>query len=204
MPEICRICRQETATLTFEHVPPRSAFNAEPTTVFSLTEWLERDPANGTAGGRREQRGAGGHTLCSQCNNKTGSWYSAELARAARAGARILVDAPLGELDEQFTHQWARVNITKTDHGPYPLRLIKQIVAMMLATSPPELSRAHPELGDFVLDRERTGLPENFRFYLALFAGPVARTTGLAHALNVESGETAVSLRSRGRRLGMS
>jgi hypothetical protein len=62
----------------------------------------------------------------------------------------------------------------------------EQIVTMLLATSPPELSLAHPELGEFVLDRDRRGLPERFQFYLGLFVGPLARSTGVVSVLGVE------------------
>jgi hypothetical protein len=51
---------------------------------------------------------------------------------------------------------------------------------MLLATSPPHLTLDHPDLGDFVLERTRTGLPDRYRFYLSLFAGPNARSTGVA------------------------
>lgn len=55
MPEICRVCRKEEAKLSFEHVPPRSAFNAERTTVFGLEHWLNRAQDGTMTGGRIEQ-----------------------------------------------------------------------------------------------------------------------------------------------------
>jgi len=57
---------------------------------------------------------------------------------------------------------------------------------MLLATSPPALTLNHPELGDFVLDRTRAGLPDRYRFYLALYAGPYARSTGVVPAFDAE------------------
>jgi hypothetical protein len=57
---------------------------------------------------------------------------------------------------------------------------------MMLATSQESLSLEHPELGDFVLDRGRTGLSDRYRFYLSLFAGPRARSTGVSRAVDFE------------------
>lgn len=84
MPEICRICREAPATLSYEHVPPRAAFNDEPTTVYGLADWLAREEDGQMRGGRIEQRGAGASTLCARCNNNTGSWYGTELALAAR------------------------------------------------------------------------------------------------------------------------
>jgi hypothetical protein len=61
-----------------------------------------------------------------------------------------------------------------------------QVVTMLLATSPPELTLNHPELGDFVIDRTRTGLADLNGFYLSLYAGPNARSTGVAVRLDLE------------------
>src|SRR5207302_1777288 len=63
-----------------------------------IMDWLARKDG-GLRGGTIEQRGAGGFTLCERCNNNTGSWYGRELIVAASAGARILRDAPLDDLD---------------------------------------------------------------------------------------------------------
>ena len=186
MTDRCRICRREEANLSYEHVPPRAAFNDEPTTVYGFDDWLNRSPDGVLPGGRIEQRGAGAHTLCERCNNNTGSWYGTELKRAANTGAKLLMSTPLKEFDQLLEHRWAQVKLKQTEKGPHPLRLIKQIVAMLLATSTPELTINHPELGDFVLDRTRTGLSNRYCFYLALYAGPYARTTGVVPGFNLE------------------
>jgi hypothetical protein len=155
-------------------------------------DWLAREEG-GLTGGSIDQRGAGDVVLCEPCNNNTGSWYGAELVRAARAGARVLNELPLDDLDASLEPTWQRVVFRQQPRlGPHPLRLIKQVIAMLLATSQMEFSDAHPELGDFVLDRERAGLDARYQFYLALFAGPNARTTGVAGRFNVETGRTDV------------
>jgi hypothetical protein len=115
---VCRVCRREEANLSYEHVPPRSAFNDEPTTVYGLQDWLERGDDEGMRGGRIEQRGAGGRVLCERCNNVTGSWYANELARAARAAARILLETPVQEFDQLTEHRWAQVRIMQTETTP--------------------------------------------------------------------------------------
>jgi hypothetical protein len=189
---VCRVCRAEEAQLSFEHVPPRSAFNDDPASVYGLDDWLARDEEGRMSGGRIEQRGGGARTLCERCNNNTGSWYASQLARAAAAGARLLLETPLRELDQLTEYRWAEARFRQTEGGPYPLRFIKQIITMMLATSPLWLSEEHPGLGEFVLDRERTGLSDGYRFYLSLFAGPLARTTGVARDLDLERGRDDV------------
>lgn len=189
----CRICRTNVAD-SFEHVPPRRAFNETPSRAFSIEDWLAR-AEGGLTGGTVQQRGAGSTVLCQRCNNNTGSWYGSELVRAARAGANILSQLPLAELDTKLEYTAATVGFKQQPGiGPHPLRLIKQVIAMLLATSPLDFSEANPELGDFVLDRSRTGLDATYQVYLALFAGPSARTTGVAVRLDVESGRSDVMI----------
>jgi hypothetical protein len=189
--EMCRICRVKPAD-SFEHVPPRKAFNDEPSTSFNIMDWLAREEG-GLTGGKIDQRGAGDAVLCHSCNNNTGSWYGAELVRAARAGARILGQLQLDELDQHVDPAWATVVFKQQPKiGPHPLRLVKQIIAMLLATSPYDFSVKNPDLGDFVLDRERTGLDPRYQLYLALFAGPNARSTGVASRIDVETGRSDI------------
>jgi hypothetical protein len=114
----CHVCREEEAQLSYEHVPPRSAFNDDPTTVYGLDNWLARDEEGQMSRGRIEQRGAGGRTLCERCNNSTGSWHGNELARAALAGARILLETPLRELDQLTEYRWANVGFRQFESGP--------------------------------------------------------------------------------------
>ena len=63
---------------------------------------------------------------------------------------------------------------------------------MLLATSPYDFSMKNPELGDFVLDRDRSGLDPRYQMYLTLFAGPNARSTGVASRIDFETGRTDI------------
>jgi hypothetical protein len=151
-------------------------------------DWLAREEG-GLDRGTIEQRGAGDAVLCQRCNNNTGSWYGCELVRAAHAGANMLGQLPLDELDSSLEHEWVKVVFKQQAKvGTHPLRFIKQIVAMLLATSPYDFSVKNPELGDFVLERERTGLDSKYQIYLALVAGRSARTTGVASRMSFDTG----------------
>ena len=164
--------------------------NDRPTHVYGLMDWLAAEEGAPLTGGRIEQRGAGGLYLCERCNNNTGSWYGKELAVAAAAGARVLRELPLDKIDAKTEPIWAKVDFKQSETGPHPLRFIKQVVTMLLAVSPVTFSNANPELGDFVLDRDRSGLDPKYQFYLALFAGPNARTVGGAAALDIYTGQS--------------
>jgi hypothetical protein len=164
--------------------------NDRPTQVYGLMEWLAAEDGAPLTGGQIEQRGAGGLYLCEHCNNNTGSWYGKELAVAAASGARLLRELPLDKLDAKLEPTYVKVDFKQSQTGPHPLRFIKQVVTMLLAVSPVSFSEANPDLGDFVLDRRRTGLDPTYQFYLSLFAGPNARTVGGAVALDVYTGQS--------------
>jgi hypothetical protein len=87
----CHICGKE-GPLSFEHVPPWAAGNQQPVIVGTF-EALRRmgDDLEGSLKGRTQQRGAGAHTLCERCNNKTGEWYVNRLADFCAQGMRILL-----------------------------------------------------------------------------------------------------------------
>jgi hypothetical protein len=189
---ICHICRKEEARLSFEHVPPRSAFNSAKTVAYGMREWLKRDEQGTLRGGRQQQKGAGVRTLCVSCNNLTGAWYVGEIAIAARTGVQLLAKMDVAGHDRSLDYFGLEVKFIHSSAGPHPLRLIKQIVTMMLATCPPELGSIHPELAAYVLDRYRKDLPERFRVYISLYAGPNARTSGVAGILDGETGAQVI------------
>src|SRR5262245_60666479 len=83
----CHICGEVTK-LSFEHVPPRSAFNDRPILFQSGEDTLRAaDPDEVT---QIAQRGAGAHTLCPRCNNDTGRWYGGAFAEFAHQAMAVL------------------------------------------------------------------------------------------------------------------
>lgn len=178
--ESCHICGK-VLRLTFEHLPPRSAFNTGRVEVFGIQNWLARDEDGRMRGGICQQRGAGAYTLCSECNSRTGRWYVPELSAWVRLGIGVLSQLPPPEEGNRDPDpKMARVLFK----GVYPLRFLKQIITMFLSANSPDFGRAHHELVSFVLDREKAGLPERYASYLALFRGPMDRCTGLTGCWN--------------------
>jgi hypothetical protein len=67
--------------------------------------------------------------------------------------------------------------------GIYPLRVLKEVIANMLALNGegnPNFRTRHPDLVEFVLDRERKGLPDRYHIYAVLYGGPMARFVPLS------------------------
>jgi hypothetical protein len=180
----CRICGQR-GVLSFEHVPPRAAFNRTRIEQFTIEHWLGRADGKPTQRGRVRQRGTGDFALCERCNNLTGRLYVPELVKLVRAGARILAQLPADQ-DVGSEQMMAGIRLI----GVRPLRLAKQIVAMTLAINGEEFGQTNPGLPAFVLDPSARGLPPGFELYLALYRGPLVRHSGVSGRLDVETGAT--------------
>lgn len=146
---ICALCLEERE-LTFEHIPPRRAFNNRPAvahTVYGLTlaSTIKRDPPL-----LKRPRGLGQHALCTLCNGQTAALY--------------------GDAFADWTFQC--LSYADRIQGPtriilsfsiYPLRVLKQIVVMLLAasksTADAPLLRA---LRYFVRNPHSISLPKEF------------------------------------------
>lgn len=163
---ICHLCGM-VGPLSFEHVPPESAFNDRKVVYNRMEQWFQ--PGRWSGRGRISQRGAGAYTLCEPCNNNTGAWYGKEYALWAQ---RVF------ELLDQLPRHFGEGEITVTQR--YPLRFLKQAVTMFFSANSPEFAPRHPELVRFVLDRNQTVLPPQYDVYLTLVRGNHARSVGLA------------------------
>jgi hypothetical protein len=100
----CCICGY-IGELTFEHVPPRAAYNDR--RVFEAKmenllggEWI---PGTAVTNGRYLQRGAGRYSLCGKCNNDTGAWYGTPYVDFARQ-AMVILSRSKGELSLAISH----------------------------------------------------------------------------------------------------
>lgn len=78
-------------------------------------------------------------------------------------------------------------------NGVRPLAFVKQIATMILAVNDVDFARRNTELREFVLERDRVGLPAGLNVYLALYLGPISRRSGLQSRQNVSTGELHVT-----------
>jgi hypothetical protein len=152
--------------LSFEHVPPKRAFNNGRQVVVSGVRALEIQPGVPPKG-RVVQGGVGDHTLCEDCNNNTGSWYAPALISWAHQVRDVLVAAS-GRPTLPVPYQL------------FPLRVLKQVVAMFFSINSDALRRHHPQLARFVRDREAHPLPRPFRAFAYMTAGEAGRAVGFA------------------------
>lgn len=181
----CALCGKET-TLTFEHIPPRAAFNSHGAKPVSGTEIFKEEVVNDpnrmpwdTEGLRysNQQQGMGKYSLCQECNNKTGSWYGdayvyfAKVVNAAIKEYSLITDGTLGIKDV------------------YPLRIIKQIASMFCSVNRPDDPKLDG-LREFVLDKERVGLDKSlYKICLYLTNSTLTKQTGMMVMIKEDSNQ---------------
>lgn len=143
----CALCGN-VGKLTFEHIPPKAAFNSNPVkpicgmTLISKGDRLPWDTAGLQY--KNMQQGMGLHSLCASCNSKTGKWYGDAYRNFAALGAKLL------EID---TNQYQGVEFENL----YPLRIIKQVLSMFCSINPYHNLKID-DLRQFVLNRDDTHL----------------------------------------------
>lgn len=144
----CALCGKE-CELTFEHIPPRSAFNStamKPVTGDQLIVDTDRMPWDMTElHYLNQQQGMGKYSLCSSCNNNTGTWYGNDYVFIARVVHQIIshpIEVGVNGVGIKDVH---------------PLRFIKQILSFFCSINHFEDDRIDI-LRKFVLDKDLVGL----------------------------------------------
>lgn len=160
----CHICG-DFGRLSFEHVPPRAAFNNRPIVQQAIDDILRKGDRK-KASHRIMQRGAGAYTLCEKCNNSTGHWYGKNYVEWVFQGMEKLVIAQ--NAPTLFYH-----------FHILPLRVIKQIACMFFSVNGPQFRRAQPELEKFVRDKSCRHLPDNLRIFMFYAVGGNSRQAGI-------------------------
>lgn len=155
----CKICGFE-GPLSFEHVPPRAAFNdMKYYYTASIMDILKKNPDDfdtlsfkNREKATKQQGSIGFYSLCTNCNNNTGSWYGKSFVDWICQSIAIL----------------SKTRGNPTIYYPtyiYPLRIIKQIVTMFFSIEHERFGEVNPYLVKFVLNKEEKYLPTKYRFF---------------------------------------
>lgn len=155
MEGICCLCN-ESKELTFEHVPPKAAFNNEPVFI-QKHEHLNEE--NSPLFGKRERsnRGFGGHTFCKECNNKTGAWYAKDFAAFAHQGMEILNEVLVTKQPRYFVKGVYKIK---------PLNVLKQILVMFMSADKAGSLRSQKDLINFIVNQKSQSLSKRFKVFL--------------------------------------
>jgi hypothetical protein len=175
---ICHLCGID-GKLSFEHVPPESAFNNQRILRSTFEQMLAKENLDGLEG-RQQQRGAGAYTLCEKCNNNTGLWYVPAFGDWAQQAMKIVLGTRCRpSLEYPF--------------NLFPLRVLKQVVCMFFSVNGTYFHKAHPELVRFVLNKESKEFPEYVRVYAFYTFSNRFRSAGVTGvAKGIGSGQSSI------------
>ena len=150
----CRLCG-ENKKLSFEHVPPESAFNSRP--VFFQDYENLHDKSSYVYGKRKQSlRGAGGMYLCISCNNNSGSWYANDYKEFTEIGMYVLK---------------SRVYANKYMCAEYPIKplnVLKQVLMMFVALDSSDYLISCVGLKEYLMEPNNTNYPNSIRVFAYL------------------------------------
>lgn len=172
----CKLCGKE-ANLTFEHVPPRTAFNSFSVKKYAFDESIQ--PLTGVDGrmpwdfdglnGTIHQRGSGDYFLCSQCNNNTGTWYISEYVKFSKIIHNMIVNK---KTQPGKIYKFEVLSI-------YPLRLFKAIMTMFCDIN--YNCFGDEQLRKYLLEKESTEVNlDKYKVYLTLVTPQMRRIQGVS------------------------
>lgn len=160
----CALCGL-VKEMSFEHVPPQSAFNNKPISIKNHIHLTETsNPQFG--GASKSNRGFGRYSLCVSCNNGTGDWYARDFADFAHQGMAYMSSVQEPQLWIEGTYSIK------------PLNVIKQIFTMFMSASNGILNQ-DKKLVDALLDKQSKAIPDRYSIYLYSNYSPVKRMMGL-------------------------
>lgn len=150
----CKICGN-VGELTFEHLPPRGAFNQDSVILHSLNYIADQSYQSARKKPeRRHNKGLGEHSLCGSCNSFTGGEYGdTYISFAGQAMGLVDVGTNLRSIYIPFHVQ--------------PLNVLKQVVSMGMTGSSSGAMR-HPDLARFLLDPRSRQFPTDYECYVYL------------------------------------
>ena len=169
----CRICGKD-AVLTYEHVPPKNAFNSHTVVEYSFDQVInmigdsKRLPSDySEIKGKYNQKGGGGYILCHSCNNNTGSWYMNEYVTFVNTLSDMIQKEGF---KEETLYGFTLENL-------HPLRIFKAIITMMCDTNQDCLGDNN--LREFLLNKESNNFDsEKYQVYAYLVTPRSNRVTG--------------------------
>lgn len=161
----CHICGS-IGPLTFEHIPPESAFNDRTVLIGEFKDIIDKGLEPITRG-KIQQRGAGGYTLCAKCNNNTGSWYGRDYVDWCYQSL-ILYQRSGGHLSMYYPFHI------------FPLRVIKQIICMFFSVNSDKFRDKQAYLEKFVLKPDVKYLPPDIKIFTYIKSGKTLRQTGFS------------------------
>ncbi len=169
----CYICG-EKKELTFEHIPPRAAFNHLGIKLYDWWGYLLCNNSRYT----KQQKGTGSYSLCSTCNNLTGEWYGAAYAEFAKQGMEYYKSNTQGVIAVPYTI--------------YPLRVFKQIVSCFASVNGYLWCEQNPKIRNFLLNPQERDFPLQIDILMYMQKNSISKSNGIMGTMNTQTGERFV------------
>ena len=180
---ICALC-QEEKVLTFEHVPPRAAFNNKPLFVkkaehlFPLP--VEEGKINYSYGKRHlSNRGFGYERLCKECNNNTGARYANDYVEFAKQGMIILQS-----IKDKKEVDTVSETVVKFKLKIKPLNIFKQILLMFVTIDASNIVGNTAKMKSFLENKESNDFPTEINVFMYCTSSDVKRRIGYSFGLH--------------------
>jgi hypothetical protein len=173
---MCHICGGQEK-LTFEHIPPKRAFNSYPIAIRTIRGLMQQNEHGlDQAPLQKLRKGMGRDSLCEKCNGWTAQQYGNAFADFAVQALRYKdrVDSD-GKLAVPFDIE--------------PLRVIKQIIVMSLATAEFDDPRLHETLRRLVIYPFERHIPPLYQFDVYFNLGAPNDSRMVTNAMMCELGK---------------
>ena len=173
----CALCGKY-GELSFEHIPPKSAFNKTPVKPVTGKTWLSNHNALpwdlNNLPYVHLQKGMGLWSLCRKCNNFTGTMYGTAYRDFAESVAKTVeIATKTGDKG---------VEISKI----YPLRIVKQILSMFCSVNPPDMFNLD-DLRAFVLDKDAVGIDrKKYRLQMYFLKNNIMKFNGFSAVIKFD------------------
>lgn len=148
----CNLCG-ELKELTFEHIPPKAAFNDKPIFI-QKHEHLFDQKSYVYGKSIRSNNGAGSYCFCVSCNSNTGTWYARDFSNF------------VGQAKDHFANvdTISRLNFIEFDFSP--LNVLKQILTMFIGIDHSKFLSNDKLLTSFILEKDNKELPDKYQIYI--------------------------------------
>lgn len=163
--DFCHLCG-EFKELTFEHIPPKSAFNDKPILIQNH-EHLFNKKSYLYGKSFRSNNGSGSYCFCESCNNNTGTWYANDFSNFVKQAY----------VHFEKTSRVSKLNLVEFNYKP--LNVLKQILTMFLAIDHSGYLRDDKNLVEFILEKENKSLPDKYQIYLYITISKHKRLFGI-------------------------
>lgn len=172
---ICQICGEDKQ-LTVEHYIPRAAGGGAAATIYSGDELLKSlqldDDGNPfKPKGKIQQNGMVKHTLCKECNERSGILYDKEFSRFYKGLHHVLMTSitiPKGKVASDVL-EGQIVDITIPEIKLF--NIAKRVLVSFCSVEHPGLTERQPEIRKAVMDKDYKPDISNFALYMSLHLG---------------------------------